>query len=163
MRLITLIDRCLKKIGLARASACAYFHAEKLLEKQRRDYSELQAQLVRIRVAQAERPRAGWEVMCYIPEEVLSAMSVRLRDYAEAIATKLVTQALLGILHIRSQGECNALIFSPLGTPVKDKWIRGLFNKGGQFSMSEKATVKCEKLDDDKSKWYREWKHYEPK
>lgn len=170
------LDWALKKIGLARASVTCYYAgaaAHNLLALEARiedlhDANEmiksLRAQLVTVRVAQAERPRMGWEVMCYIPEEVVGRMSVKLRDYAEAIAGQLVFQALTGIINVNNKGRCNALVFSPLninGPAEASKWVVGIFEKDGKFSVSEKAHVKLEKLEDT-NKLYREYKPYSP-
>lgn len=171
------LDWALKKIGLARASVTCYYagaaaHNLLALEARIEDLQEanelikaLRAQLVTVRVAQAERPRMGWEVMCYIPEEVVGRMGPRLKMFAEAITEKLVYQALQGILNVNSKGRCNALVYSPLninGPAEASKWVVGVFEKDGQFSVSGKAHVKLEKLEDT-NKLYREYKPYEPR
>lgn len=173
---LLLFDKVLKKIGLSRASVTRYYAwAEKKnrdvmlariadLVEAREQIKSLRAQLVNIRVAQAERPRMGWEVMCYIPDEILANMSVASRDLCEDIASNLVFLALSGIINVTKMGRCNALIFSPLdiNKPVEQsKWVVGLFERGGQFTISEKAHAKIEKLEDEK-KLYREFKPYKP-
>lgn len=176
---LLLFDKALKSIGLSRASVTRYYtqtaaHNLRALENRivdletaNRKISELRAQLVNVRVAQAERPRMGWEVMCYIPEEVIEGIlkhGVELDTHARFIANALVDCALRGIINVNKMGRCNALIFSPLdiNKPVEQsKWVVGLFERGGQFTISEKAHAKIERLEDEK-KLYREFKPYKP-
>ena len=109
----------------------------------------LEAQLIQTRVSQSRIGRAGWEVMCFIPEEVLnrirvcpdSANSRTLIGLIEQVVTKQVTQALAGINRVDAQGKVTALIFAPLSlhSPADEpRYVQAVFEKDGQYKAHEK-------------------------
>jgi len=109
----------------------------------------LAAQLVQVRVHQSRVKRAGWEVMCFIPEEVLECFgpdrnpsnSPKLYQAIEQVTNKLVTCALAGINRIDAQGKVTALIFAPLSlrSPADEpRYVQAVFEKDGKYKMHEK-------------------------
>jgi hypothetical protein len=105
--------------------------------------SWLRAQLMQLRVAQAEYPRRGWEVMAYIPEEVLDKLNTAdpeaVKDFIRSVATPLVTYAISGIVRVRSNGQCTALVFEPLSLnspPRAAGYMQAVFDKGGKYKIS---------------------------
>lgn len=107
----------------------------------------LRSQVLHLRVSQATEGRAGWEIMAYIPEAVLKAISHNpgLRDWYETeVAQNLVRYAMKGIVKVNAEGKVNALVFAPLdidGKPEAPKWVMALYNKDGKFKMSERAWI----------------------
>jgi hypothetical protein len=108
----------------------------------------LRAQLMQVRVSQATEGRAGWEVCCYIPEEVLHY--TRNHPYKENAAQSLLDNilcalmetAIKGINRVDSQGKVCALVFEPLNinAPARaPRYVQALFDKDGKYKMSEKA------------------------
>jgi len=107
-------------------------------------YTELRAQLMQIRVSQSTIKRAGWEIMCFIPEEVLDSMreSYSLTDVVENTAQGLVRLALDGVNRVRANGTCCALVFEPLNLkePARaPRFVQALWDQGGKFKLSEKC------------------------
>lgn len=108
-------------------------------------YTELRAQLMQIRVSQSTIKRAGWEIMCFIPEEVLDSMreSYSLTDVVENTAQGLVRLALDGVNRVRANGTCCALVFEPLnlkeGPARAPRFVQALWDQGGKFKLSEKC------------------------
>jgi hypothetical protein len=86
------------------------------------------AQLMTLRVAQAEPPRVGWEVMAYIPQEVadkLGTMPLKQRvEFVRHVADVLTARAINGLHHVNSQGRVNALVFAPISlkSPAAPEW-----------------------------------------
>lgn len=178
-RLMLTWDKVLRFFGLSRASMTRHYcssyamvtraHENSVAERAElmKQLRDLRAQLVNVRVAQAERPRMGWEIMAYIPEEALKEIEkgdVDLLQSSRLIADALVNLALQGIINVDKMGKCNALIFSPLninGPAEASKWVVGLFENNGRFSVSEKAKVRLQALGG--TGLYRELKDYEPK
>lgn len=112
------------------------------------DLKSLRAQVCTLRVAQAERPRVGWEVMAYISQEVADRMQddPAVMDWVqETIVRGLVAHAVKGIVHVNSQGKVNALVFQPLdvNNPAsKPQWVQALYERPeGGFKFSEKAKI----------------------
>ena len=118
-------------------------YAHKVISKQ---IEWIRAQLMNVRVAQAERPRVGWEVMAYIPEEVLQVVKTYgpedLTKFKRLIADVLIDQAIRGVLHVNAQGKINALVFAPMNIngPVKAaEWCQVLFEGDyGKLKLSER-------------------------
>ena len=109
-----------------------------------RRYSELRAQLMQVRVSQSTIKRAGWEIMCFIPEEVLDSMRERhsLTEVVENTAQGLVRLALDGVNRVRANGTCCALVFEPLNLkePARaPRFVQALWDQGGKFKLSEKC------------------------
>jgi hypothetical protein len=107
-------------------------------------YQELRAQLVQIRVSQSAVKRAGWEVMCFIPEECLISMrsQLNLTKLAEKAAVELLVLALGGIHRVRANGRCCALVFEPLNinAPARaPRFVQALWDHEGKFKLSEKC------------------------
>jgi len=108
-------------------------------------YTELRAQLMQVRVSQSTIKRAGWEIMCFIPEEVLDSMreSYSLTDVVENTAQGLVRLALDGVNRVRANGTCCALVFEPLnlkeGPARAPRFVQALWDQGGKFKLSEKC------------------------
>ena len=108
-------------------------------------YSELRAQVMQLRVAQSSNiKRAGWEVMCFIPEVCLTRMrdSEATTKLATTMATELVLLALAGINRVRDNGTVCALVFEPLNMnePARaPSFVQALYDKEGTFKLSEKA------------------------
>jgi len=108
-------------------------------------YTELRAQLMQIRVSQSTIKRAGWEIMCFIPEEVLDSMreGYSLTDVVENTAQGLVRLALDGVNRVRANGTCCALVFEPLklkeGPARAPRFVQALWDQGGKFKLSEKC------------------------
>lgn len=117
-----------------------------------RKYQELRAQVMQIRVSQSTLKRAGWEVMCFIPEEILEGIEkdaegnfIRetfLSSLVKRATTQLVDLAIRGIVRVRENGKCCALVFEPLninGPARAPKFVQALWDKGGEFKLSEKC------------------------
>jgi hypothetical protein len=106
----------------------------------------IRAQLMNVRVAQAERPRVGWEVMAYIPEEVLQVVKKYgpkdLAKFKRLVADVLIDQAIRGILHVNAQGKINALVFAPMNVnaaPAAPEWCQVVFEGDtGKLKLSER-------------------------
>ena len=110
----------------------------------------LRAQIVQVRVQQSRVGRAGWEVMCFIPEEILNQLgpdrnplnNVMVGSLINQVTNKLVTCAIAGINRVDSQGRVCALVFEPLDMRAKPKapaYVQALFDKQGEYKLSEKA------------------------
>ncbi len=136
----SLLSRCLEaesKLDFLELSNVALFNRCK--ESENREMW-LRAQLLQVRVRQSVLDRAGWEVMCFIPEEVLKS-----RDMQGLIlqtARRLVEQAIKGIHRVDSMGKVCALVFAPLNTkdaPHAPEYVQAMFDKEGKFKMSEKC------------------------
>jgi hypothetical protein len=109
-----------------------------------RRYAELRAQVMQIRVSQSTVKRAGWEVMCFIPEECLDPkrMQYDTTKLVQKVAAELVLLALGGVNRVRSNGSCCALVFEPLninGPARAPRFVQALWDKGGEFKLSEKC------------------------
>jgi uncharacterized protein with ATP-grasp and redox domains len=115
------------------------------------EYKMLRSQVMQLRVAQAPHPRTGWEIMAYIPNEVVDKLK---RDKAEGglreyfvsrIASGLVDFAVRGIVHVAQQGRVNALVFEPLDireAPRAPKWMQVLYEReNGELHLSGKAKL----------------------
>ena len=117
---------------------------EKSAVEANRQYRELRAQLVQIRVAPSTLGRAGWEIMCFIPEECLNSMRAKwqVMKLAEKAATELVVLALEGTNRVRANGKCCALVFEPLNinAPARaPKFVQALWDHDGKFKLSDKC------------------------
>ena len=137
-------------LGLAESYAESYRLTLERLRGKEKVISELEAQLVQTRVSQSRIGRAGWEVMCFIPEEVLNQFgpdrnaknNPAFFKLIEEIVTKQVTRALAGINRVDAQGKVCALVFEPLDMrrPARSpRFVQALFDKEGEFKMSEKC------------------------
>jgi hypothetical protein len=114
--------------------------AEQAEQDSARMYKELRAQLMQVRVSQSTTQRAGWEVMCFIPEEALRMMP---ENYIlDKVARELVRLAREGIIRVRANGTCCALVFEPLNLkePARaPRFVQALWDQGGKFKLSEKC------------------------
>lgn len=113
---------------------------QKEVERLVRELHTWRAQIMQLRVAQAEPPRVGWEVMAYIPQEVCYNLTTNTEWFVKRIAEELVTRALAGITHVNNQGKVNALVFAPLDTrrpPGASEWVQVLFDKEGKYKLSD--------------------------
>ena len=108
----------------------------------------LQSQLVQIRVGQSKFSRAGWEVMCFIPEEALKQLrhpghnQARIDGLVLQVTRELVRLAIAGIVRVDAQGKVSALVFEPLNMnekPRAPRFVQALFDKDGEFKLSEKC------------------------
>ena len=102
-------------------------------------YKELRSQVMQMRVSQSTLKRAGWEVMCFIPEEVIEA---RQDGLCLKVARELVTLAIDGVNRVRANGTCCALVFEPLNMnepPRAPRFVQALWDDHGEFKMSEKC------------------------
>jgi len=109
---------------------------------------EMTRALVELRVKQSALSRAGWEVMCFIPEEVLEKLRAdgaknpyRTR-IVKRITAELVRLAIDGIVRVTSDGKVCALVFAPLDTrfaPAAPEYVQALHDNQGTFKLSEKA------------------------
>jgi hypothetical protein len=109
-----------------------------------RQYRELRAQIIQMRVSQSTMGRAGWEVMCFIPEECLDHMSEHeyTEDLVNRVAKELIRLALGGVNRVRANGTCCALVFEPLNInePARaPKFVQALWDHDGKFKLSEKC------------------------
>jgi hypothetical protein len=117
-----------------------------------RAYEALRAQMAQVRVSQSETRRAGWEVMVFIPEEVLEAHQhsdavegadgPAFRWLVKRVVTELIVLALTGVVRVHSNGTVRALVFEPLNIngPVRaPRFVQALFEKDNQFKLSEKC------------------------
>lgn len=113
-------------------------------------YSALRAQLAQVRVSQSTTSRAGWEVMCFIPEEVITRYHLTtaanggadFRWFVKRITMELVALAVKGITRVRANGTCCALVFEPLNMkePVRaPRFVQALWDQEGSFKMSDKC------------------------
>jgi hypothetical protein len=95
---------------------------------------------MQVRVSQSTTQRAGWEVMCFIPEEALRMMP---ENYIlDKVARELVRLAREGIIRVRANGTCCALVFEPLNLkePARaPRFVQALWDQGGKFKLSEKC------------------------
>jgi hypothetical protein len=111
----------------------------------------LRAQIMNLRVSQAAEGRTGWEVMCYIPEEVVKKITEweksdpdLFEGFMFNVARPLVRNAIKGVVHVNKQGRVNALVFEPLDlnkAPRAPKWVMALFEKDGEHKFSKAAKV----------------------
>jgi hypothetical protein len=111
-----------------------------------RMYKELRAQLMQVRVSQSTLKRAGWEVMCFIPEEVIKVAGhpgmPRFHATCRKVAEELILLALQGVNRVRANGTCCALVFEPLdlNQPARaPRFVQALWDQGGEFKLSEKC------------------------
>jgi hypothetical protein len=111
-----------------------------------RMYKELRAQLMQVRVSQSTIKRAGWEVMCFIPEEALDVAKhpgmLRYQELLRRVAEQLVILALDGVHRVLANGTCCALVFEPLdlNQPARaPRFVQALWDQGGEFKLSEKC------------------------
>ena len=109
-------------------------------------YTELRAQLMQIRVSQSTIKRAGWEIMCFIPEEVIKVAGhpgmPRFHATCRKVAEELIMLALQGVTRVRANGTCCALVFEPLNLkePARaPRFVQALWDQGGKFKLSEKC------------------------
>lgn len=116
------------------------FHAaEREIKQQEERLRRLLAEIAVVRVAQAEPPRVGWEVMAYIPEETLCAVPTP--EVVRCVVGALVNQAVRGIYNIQKNGKVNVLVFAPLDmnrAPAAAEWVQVLWDKDGKCKLSEK-------------------------
>jgi hypothetical protein len=125
-------------------------HAKQHAIEAERGYEELRAQVMQIRVSQSTVKRAGWEVMCFVPEEVLEHCHTTYnilggsdwRYLVKRVAMELADLALKGIHRVRSNGKCCALVFQPLninGPAKAPEFVQALWDNDGKFKLSEKC------------------------
>jgi hypothetical protein len=130
-------------------------YAFQALEELRRDRDyhlkhceALRAQLMNLRAGQSSlQDRTGWEVCAYIPDEVLKSIKnpEMLEAYTRLVAHKLIEFALKGLVHIRSEGKVNALVFEPLninGAVRAPKWMLALHEGGPEGYHFNKQKAK---------------------
>lgn len=112
----------------------------------------LRAQVMNLRVAQATPPRTGWEVMAYIPEEVVKKITEwqekdpdLFEGFMFNVARPLVRNAIKGLVHVNAQGKVNALVFEPLDLreePRAPKWVMALYETPeGKMRFSDRAKI----------------------
>jgi len=108
----------------------------------------LKAHLVQVRVSQSKLARAGWEVMCFIPEEALRQLrhpgnrQERIDRFVLKVTRELVRLAIAGIVRVDSMGKVSALVFEPLclnEKPRAPRFVQALFDKDGEYKLSEKC------------------------
>lgn len=121
-----------------------YHKARDIAEENIRRYQELRAQMMQIRVSQSTTSRAGWEIMCFIPEEIMPRMRQKFGviKLAERVARELVVLAFDGINRVRANGSCCALVFEPLNMnePARaPRFVQALWDHEGKFKLSEKC------------------------
>jgi hypothetical protein len=124
-----------------------YHETREMLFAREAELKALRAQLVQLRVAPAVERRAGWEVMAFIPEEVLDAVRGRnalfdadWEHLIKRITVSLVDYAIKGIYRVRANGKVTALIFGPvsLHSPADaPRMVEALFDKDGKFKTSQ--------------------------
>jgi len=116
-------------------------------------YESLRAQVVQLRVGQSTIGRAGWEVMCFIPEEVIEKIANSLeeprmlhdpqwRSLVTRIGVELVDLALRGVNRVRSNGTVAALVFGPLKlneAARAPRFVQALWDSDGNYKLSEKC------------------------
>jgi hypothetical protein len=117
-------------------------HAKQHAIEAERGYEGLRAQVMQLRVSQSAASRAGWEVMCFIPEEVLAGGKVPVAALLKKVCSELLVLALTGINRVRSNGKCCALVFAPLnmnGPAEAPRFVQALWDQEGKFKLSEKC------------------------
>lgn len=129
-----------QSIGWAKARVYA--------EESSKKYGELRAQMMQLRVSQSTTSLAGWEVMCFIPEEIVSKMKglgagqQHWNYLIKRVMSELVALSLGGIHRVQSNGTVRALVFEPLdlSQPARaPRFVQALWDQEGTYKLSEKC------------------------
>ncbi len=115
---------------------------------------ELTRNLVELRVSQSDISRAGWAVMCFIPEEVVKVLQQerkqghppfvvpKYESIVHRVTEELVRLAIDGVLRIDREGKVSALVFEPLDLskpPAAPRFVQALFESDGKFKLSNRC------------------------
>lgn len=125
-------------------------------------YESLRTQLLRLRVSQSTTGRAGWEVMCFLPEEIIDVLKREKAAHSvshhrwlvERVTKELVDLAISGVVRVSGEGKVSALIFEPLDcdrTARAPRYAQALWDSYGEFKRSDKRWDKRSEEDRVKS------------
>lgn len=113
------------------------------VEKMRADDTRARAQLMQLRVwnSGSVHGRTGFMVSAFVPQEVIGKLiekPERADVFVREVANVLVLSAVKGLVHQATQGEVNAIIFSP--PSFKEQFVAKVETRPhGDFVLSRKT------------------------
>lgn len=116
------------------------------LKKEVQELQHCRAQLMQLRVENSDpksQGRVGWQVSCWIPNEVLQSSNFNPQKFTSTIALGLVQGALDGIFRVNARGNMTALVFEPLSLDSKKRvlsaWFEGSSSRPGYVAPESEA------------------------